>query len=337
MMGWLSCYGSSWRNLRRHESAGIACWTKLEITPPSNSHHSRYGTEETDPTVKDWLSRFLQGLSELGWVDGRNVKIELRWGGSSVDRTRAFAKELIDLQPDVIFSSGTPATAALQRETRTIPIVFVTVAEPIGAGFVASLSHPGGNITGFMFQEASMGGKLLELLSEIAPGVKRAAAVFNPETAPYVEAYYLSPFEGAAHQLKVAPVIAPVRSDSEIEAVITSLGREPGGGLVAMPDAFMVLHRATIISLAARYGLPAVHSNTSFARDGGLLSYGPENGDVFHRAASYVDRILRGESPAGLPVQLPTKFEMVFNAKTAKALGLDVPQSFYWRADEVIE
>ena len=293
--------------------------------------------DENDPEGKARLSGFTQGLAELGWTDGRNLRMDVRWAAGNVDRMRMFAKELVDLQPDVILAGATPATAALQRETRTIPIVFAIVADPVGAGFVASLPRPGGNITGFSNIEASMAGKWLELLTEIAPGVKRVAIMFNPDTAPGGGSYYLPSFEAAARSLKVEPIVAPVHSDAEIETVITSLGREPGGGLVVMPDGFMTIHRAPIILLAARNNVPAVYSNSVFARDGGLLSYGPDRVDIFRRSASYVDRILRGAKPADLPVQLPVKFEMAVNVKTAKALGLTVPQSILLRADEVIE
>jgi putative ABC transport system substrate-binding protein len=251
---------------------------------------------------------------------------------------RTFAKELVSLQPDVILTDTTVQTAALQRETRTIPIVFVTVANPVEAGFVASLPRPGGNITGFIHLEASMASKWLELLTEIAPGVKRAAILFNPDTAPSGGSYYLPPFEVTARLLKVEPISAPVRSDAEVEKVMISLGHEPGGGLVVVPDgAFTFAHRAPIILLAAQNNVPAVYRATIFVRDGGLLSYGPDFTDLYRRAAAYVDRILRGAKPADLPVQLPTKFEMAVNLKTAKGLGLTVPQSILLRADEVIE
>jgi putative ABC transport system substrate-binding protein len=295
------------------------------------------GGDENDPLRKGWLSGFTQGLAELGWTSGRDLRMDVRWPGDSVDRMRMVAKELADLQPDVILSTGDPATAALQHETQTIPIVFVLVADPVGDGFVASLPRPGGNTTGFIAQEAGMASKWLELLTQIAPDVKRAAIMFNPDTAPYVRSYYLPEFEAAGRLLKVAPITAPVHSATEIEAVIGSLGREPGGSLVVMPDAFTQTHRALIISLAARNNVPAVSVNTVFARDGGLLSYGPSYSDMFRRAAPYVDRILRGAKPADLPVQLPVKFEIALNTKTAKALGLAVPQSILLRADEVIE
>jgi putative ABC transport system substrate-binding protein len=294
------------------------------------------GWDENDPVAKVWLSSFTQGLSKLGWTDGRNMLMDVRWEGDSAGRMQMLAKELVHLQPDVILANTTPVTAVLQRETQTIPIVFVTVSDPIGSGFVAGLSRPGGNLTGFMLQEASMAGKLLQLLTEIAPGVKRVAMMFNPQTAGYVGSYYRAPFEAAARSLKVEPITAPVRSDLEIETSITSLGREPGGGLVFPPDTFTTLHRASIILLAAQNNVPAVYSSV-FVRDGGLLSYSPDRVDMYRRSASYVDRILRGEKPADLPVQLPIKFQMAINLKTAKVLGIEVPERLLATADEVIE
>jgi putative ABC transport system substrate-binding protein len=290
---------------------------------------------ENDPEPKRWLSGFLQGLQELGWTNGRNLRMDVRWTASNVDLMPIFAKELIDLQPDVILTNSTPLTAILQRETQTIPIVFVAVADPVGNGFVTSLPRPGGNITGFISQEAPIAGKWLELLTEIAPGVTRAAIMFNPDTAPGGVSYYLSAFEAAARPLKVASIAAPIHNDAEIETVITSLGREPRGGLVVMPDAFMIVHRTSVISLAARNNVPAVYPHSLFLRDGGLISFGPDYADLYWRAASYVDRILRGTKPEGLPVEVPVKFEMTLNAKTARALGLAVPQSILLRADVI--
>jgi putative ABC transport system substrate-binding protein len=241
---------------------------------------------------------------------------------------------LVGLQPDIIVTGSTQTTAAVQRETRTIPIVFVGLGDPVASGVVPRLNQPGGNITGFGRAEASMGGKWLELLSEIAPGLKRAAIMFNPDISSSV---YMPSFEMAARSLKVEPITAPVHSDADIETDIIALGREPGGGLVSMAGGFMFRHRAQIISAAARNNVAAVYTLSDYARDGGLLSYAPDWVDLSRRAASYVDRILRGEKPAELPVQLPTKYEMVVNLKTAKALGLTVPQSILLRADEVIE
>jgi putative ABC transport system substrate-binding protein len=291
---------------------------------------------ENDPGAKSGLSAFAQALAGLGWTDGRNVRMDLRWYGDDTNRIRALAQELVGLQPNVILAMGTPATVALERETRTVPIVFDGVGDPVASGIVARLDQPGGNITGFAAWEASLGGKWLELLSEIAPGLKRAAIMFNPDTAPV--SVYMPSFETAARSLKVVPIPAPVHSDVEIETAIMAVGREPGGGLVVIPDIFMNESRAPIITAAAaRNHIPAVYPVSFFAKDGGLLSYAPDPVDLYRRAATYVDRILRGEKPGDLPVQFPTKFEMVVNLKTAKALGLNVPQSILLRADEVIE
>jgi putative ABC transport system substrate-binding protein len=274
-------------------------------------------------------------LRDLGWINGRNVRIDFRWAGGDVNRMQVFAKELVGLQPDVILAATVPVTAALQRETRTIPIVFVGVADPVASGFVAKVNQPGGNITGVGYMEASVVGKLLELLSEIAPGLKRAAIMFNPDTtAPSV---YIPPFETTARSLKVVPIIAPVHSEVEIETTIVALGREPRGGLVVMPDGFMNLHSVPIISAAARNNVPTAYHLSAFVRNGGLLSYGVNPADGWRRAATYVDRILRGAQPGDLPVQFPEKYEMAVNLKTAKALGLTVPRSISVRADEVIE
>jgi putative tryptophan/tyrosine transport system substrate-binding protein len=280
-------------------------------------------------------SAFTQALAGLGWTDGGKVRMDVRWGGGDLNKIRALARELVGLQPDIILAGGTVGTVALQRETPTIPIVFANVAEPVVSGIVARLNRPSGNATGFANFEASLGGKWLELLSEIAPGLNRAAIMFNPDTAP-VSAYKLS-FETAARSLKVVPITAPVHSDEEIETAIIALGREPGGGLVVMPDGFMVAHRSSIILAAARNNVPTVYSLSEAGRDGGLLSYGVDRVDLFSRAASYVDRILRGAKPGDLPVQFPVKYEMVVNLRTAKALGLTVPQSILLTADEVIE
>jgi putative ABC transport system substrate-binding protein len=291
--------------------------------------------DENDSEGKIRYSAFTQALADLGWIDGRNVRIDLRWGGSGVNRIRALAQELVGLQPDIIVTNATPATAAVQRETRTIPIVFANVSDPVASSIVTRLDRPGGNITGFATNDVSLGGKWLELLSEIAPGLKRAAILFNPDTSP--ASAYMPSLETAARPLKVAPIIASVHSDVEIETAIIALGREAGGGLVVMPDVFMVAHRASIILAAARNNVPAVYSQSPFARDGGLLSYGVDQVDTWRRTATYVDRILRGAKPGDLPVQFPAKYEMAVNLKTAKALGLTVPQSILLRADEVIE
>jgi putative ABC transport system substrate-binding protein len=289
------------------------------------------GVESGNPNV----DAFIQALAGLGWTVGRNVQMDLRGASGDINRMRALAQELVRLQPDIIVASTAAPIFALQRETQTIPIVFANVSDPVASGIVARLDRPGGNITGFASLEATLGGKWLELLSEIAPGLKRAAIMFNPDLFPIANA--VPSFETAARSLKVVPLTAPVHSDGEIEAAMMALGREPGGGVVAMADGFMVTHRAPIISAAARNSVPAVYANSFFARYGGLLSYSVDTVDNWRRAATYVDRILRGEKPGDLPVQFPTKFEMVVNRKTATALGLAVPPSIMLRADEVIE
>jgi putative tryptophan/tyrosine transport system substrate-binding protein len=292
--------------------------------------------DENDPVQKTRLSAFTQALADLGWTDGRNVRMDVRWGRGDPNRIRALAQELVGLQPDIILTYTTPATVALQRETRTIPIVIAGVTDPVAQRIVPRLDRPGGNITGFAdFGDASLYAKYLELLLEIVPGLKRAVVMFNPELAPVSS--FMRSFETAARSLKVVPITAPVHSDAEIETAIIALGREPGGGLVASGDLFVTAHRASTISAAARNNVPAVYRFSYFAREGGLLSYGPDQVDIFRRAASYVDRILRGEKPGDLPVQLPTKFELVINLKTAKALGLTIPETLLATADEVIQ
>jgi putative tryptophan/tyrosine transport system substrate-binding protein len=295
------------------------------------------GFGDNDPRARGWFSGFTQALGESGWIEGSNLRMEVRWAAGNIDRMRAFAKEFADLQLDLVVGATTRAAVALSQEVRTVPIVFVLVDDPVGEGFIKSVSRPGGNITGFIADEASMGGKWLELLTEIAPNVRRAAMIFNPDTGPGGGSFFRPSFEAAAELLKVTPIVSPVHSEAEIESAIISLGREPRGGLVVMPDSFLAVHRASIILQAAQNKVPAVYSNIVFAADGGLLSYGPDYRDVFQRAAAYVDRILKGETAAGLPVQLPVKFEMAINAKSAKALGVIVPQSILLRADEVIE
>ena len=294
------------------------------------------GWEENDPLAKAGLLGFTRALGELGWNEGK-LQTEIRWGAGNVDRMHMFAKELVDLNLDAILANTTPVTAALKSETRTTPIVFVIVSDPIGAGFVASVARPAGNITGFVNVEAAMGGKWLQLLTEIAPTVKRVAIMFNPATAAGGGSYFQKSFEAAARSLKVEPIATPVQSDAEIELAVTSLGREPGCGLVVMTDGFMQVHRKPIIFLAARHNVPAVYAEAVSVREGGLLSYGADYIDIFRRAAPYVDRIIRGAKPAELPVQVPARFEIAVNVNTAKALGLTVPETLLATADEVIE
>jgi putative ABC transport system substrate-binding protein len=290
-----------------------------------------------DPQGETDIAAFTQGLNDTGWSVGSAVEMEVRWARGDIGRMRTLAKELVALHPEVILSHGTAVTAVLQKETATIPLVFVGVSDPVGSGFVAGLPNPGGNITGFINLEAQMGGKWLELLMEIAPGTKRVVMLFNPDMAAGRGSYYRPSFEAAARAHNVATVPAPVESDAEIEGTLTALAGEPDGGLVVMPDTFTFVHRAAIIRAAARNNIPAVYWDSPHAREGGLLSYGISQDDLFRRSAAYIDLILRGAKPAALPVQLPTKFEMILNLKTAKALSLSIPASIQLRADEVIE
>jgi putative tryptophan/tyrosine transport system substrate-binding protein len=295
------------------------------------------GYAESDPEGQAWVAAFREGLQKLGWVEGRNTRIDTRWATpADADSMQRFAKELVALQPDLILSNTTPTTTALLQQTRTIPIIFTNVGDPVGSGFVASFPRPGGNVTGFINMEPTMSGKWLELLKEIAPRVARVAILFNPATAPYAE-YYLNPFKAATPSFGVEAIPAPVRDTSELESVVAAQARGLNSGLIVMPDSFLNVHRAEIISLAARYRLPTVYPWRFFAELGGLLSYGNDFIDNFRRAAVYVDRILRGEKASELPVQAPVKFELVINLKTAKGLGLTVPDKLLVAADEVIE
>jgi putative tryptophan/tyrosine transport system substrate-binding protein len=294
------------------------------------------GFAESDPEGQALVAAFREGLEKLGWAESRNVRIDYRWTALDKELMQRFAKDLVALQPNAILTQSTPATAVLLQQTRTIPIVFGLLADPIGSGFVASFPRPGGNVTGFVTMQPTMGGKWLELLKEIAPRTARVAALFNPATAPYAE-YWLNPFKAAAASFAVQAIVASVYDASELESVVAAQAHEPDGGLIVMPDTFMNEHRSEITSLAARYHLPAVYPYRAFAESGGLLSYGDVLVDNFRRAASYVDRILKGEKPSELPVQAPVKFELVINLKTSKALGLDVPVHLQQRADEVIE
>ena len=289
-----------------------------------------------DQEAQAWVVAFREELQKLGWAEGRNIRIDTRWGAIDLDSRQRFAKELVALQPDLILSSNTHTTAALLQQTRTIPIVFANNSDPVGSGFVASFPQPGGNVTGFVNLEFTMANKWLELLKEIAPRVNRVAFLFNPSTATYFE-YFLKPFKAAAPSFGVEAVAAPVHDKSELQSVVAAQAREPNGGLVVMPDPFMVGHRAEVTSLAARYRLPAVYPFRYFTELGGLLSYGNDPLDNYRRAATYADRILKGAKPSELPVQAPVKFVLTINLKTAKALGLTVPPSLLGRADEVIE
>jgi putative ABC transport system substrate-binding protein len=294
------------------------------------------GFAETDREGQIFVAAFQAGLHELGWIEGRNIRFDIRWAALDAESLQRLAKELVALQPDLILSHVTPTTVALLQQTHTIPIIFVWVSDPVGSGFVASLARPGGNATGFTPLVGSLGGKWVELLKEIAPHVVRAVAVFNPTMAPYAE-YYLNPFKAAAASSVVEAIAAPINSMSELESVIAAQARERNSGLIVMPDTFTIGHRADITFLTTRYLVPAVYWSRDFAEVGGLFSYGPNFVDEFRRAASYADRILRGEKPSELPVQAPIKFKLVINLNTAKTLGIDVPPTLLARADEVIE
>jgi putative tryptophan/tyrosine transport system substrate-binding protein len=296
------------------------------------------GGAESDPQTVAGAAAFKVSLGELGWVEGRNVQIKYRFAAADAERMLAIAKELVALQLDVIVASTTPSVAALQRETTSIPIVFVAVSDPVGSGFVANLPHPGGNITGFINIEASLSGKWIEMLKEIAPRVGHAALMFNPETAPYF-AFYQQPFEAAARSNGIEPVAAPVRNATDIERVFESFGGRPDTGLVFLPDIYFTTETnlALVTSLVTQYRLPTIFPYRFMVAAGGLISYGIDIVDLWRRAPIYVDRILKGTKPADLPVQLPTKFELAINLKTAKALGIDMPATLLGRADEVIE
>lgn len=291
----------------------------------------------SDRNAQASFAAFKQALEKLGWVDGRDVRIDHRWGTADAKTLRPGAAELVKLQPEVILASATDGLAALREETRTIPTVFVSVSDPVGQGLVASLARPGNNMTGFTAFEFSMGGKWMQILKEVAPRMTRVAVLFNPVTAPYY-ASFLTSIEAAARSVAVQTVSVQVRDPGEIEGALTAaLGDGSQGGLIALSDAFTANHRAKIIALAARYRLPAIYAFRFFPEDGGLMSYGIDRVDLYSRAASYVDRILRGENPGTLPVQQPTKFEFVVNVKTAKAMGLSIPRGVMLRADQVIE
>jgi putative ABC transport system substrate-binding protein len=294
------------------------------------------GLSEDDPDTKARLAKFRQGLATLGWSEGRNVRIDYRFAPAGA-QAQVLAKELVTLEPDVILSNTTPSTTALQRETRTIPIVFLGVSDPIGSGFIASLARPGANITGLLLFEASITGKWLAMLKEVAPALSSAALVINPKTAVYYE-FYLREAQAAASSLAIELVLVPIESAAaDIEHSIEAFARAPNSGLVLPPDTNTIVHRDLIIALAARHRLPAVYSDRLFVAAGGLMGYSTNRADQFRVAASYVDRILRGAQPTDLPVQAPTKYETVVNLRTARALGLTVPPGLLVAADEVIE
>jgi putative ABC transport system substrate-binding protein len=291
---------------------------------------------ESDLEGQSWVNALKQGLAAVGWTDGLNIRLDVRWAGGEANLIQRFAKELVDLHPDVIVAVATPSAMAFRRETHTIPIVFTSVTDPVAQGLVETLIRPGGNITGFTIFEPEIGSKWMQVLKDIAPETTRTAVIFNPDTAPYFR-LYMSSIEAAGAFFAVKTFEAPVRNRAEIEAVISRLAREPAGSVISMSDTFTVVHRDLIIALAAQYRLPAIYPFRFEAIDGGLISYGTDQADQYRRAAAYVDRILKGEKPADMPVQLPVKFEMVINLKTARTLGFAIPNTLLARADEVIE
>jgi putative ABC transport system substrate-binding protein len=332
--------------MRRREfiglvGGGVAAWPLIAKAQNSTKRTRRIGLlmgySESDPESQSRVSIFREAMQRAGFEEGRNIQIELRWANADTELMAQHARELVALQPDVIVANTTPATAAIRRETKSIPTVFVIVSDPEGEGFITSLARPSGNLTGFLNFEGSIGGKWLELLREITPGIQRAAYMFNPETAPRAGRYFGDSFEATARSFNLVSVPLPVRSLSDIENGIAAFAREPAGGLVVSSDSFTTVQRKPIIALAATHGLPAIYSLPLFAADGGLLAFGSDAHDQFARSASYVARILNGEKPEDLPVQAPIKYELAINLKTAKALGLAVPPTLLARADEVIE
>lgn len=314
-------------------------WTTAALAQQSNrARHIGVlmPTAESDPETSELGAVFRRALQDLGWTGGRNLRIDYRWGGGDARRIASLAAELVAAAPDVILAGGAPAVTPLKRATSTIPIVFVSASDPVAQGFVASLAHPGGNITGFTNFEPGMGGKWLGLLNEIAPAVARVAVLFNPTTAPYTD-LFLRALDAAARPIGIKIEAAPVHDDGEIDRAMAALGRAGQGGLVVPSDAFTLTHARAVITLAARHRLPAVYAFEVFATSGGLVSYGVDLAEQMRQAAKYVDRILSGNSPGDLPVLTPTKFNLVVNRKTATALGLTIPQSLLARADAVIE
>jgi putative tryptophan/tyrosine transport system substrate-binding protein len=295
------------------------------------------GAAEADPESRARVAALQEGLAQRGWNESHNLRIDYRWPGTDPDRIRAFAAELVATVPEAIFTNSTPATLGMLQATRSIPIVFATVSDPVGDGIVASFARPGGNVTGFTNIEASMAGKWVEILKELAPSIMQVGFVFNPTTAPGGGSYFLRSFEAAAHSFNVQPIATPIEDMAGVERALASLAARVNGGLIVNADIFATRNRANIIAAAAHYRVPAMYPFAFFVASGGLVAYGCDIKDLWRRAASYLDRILRGERPSDLPVQAPTKFELAINLKTAKALGLTVPPILLGTADEVIE
>ena len=292
---------------------------------------------ETDPEYRDYLAAFWEELHKLGWTEGRNIRVDTRWGALDDEEMRLrSAIELIALQPDLIITQNTPPTQTVLQQTRTIPVIFIIVADPVGSGFVSNLARPNGNATGFMIMEPTVVSKWLEFLKEMAPRINRVTLSFNPETTPYHE-IYLKPFKAAALFFAIEANTAPIGNILDLEAIFAAEAGRPNSGVIIMPDGFMNVHRAEVVALAERYRVPTIYPWRYFTELGGLLSYGNEQRDSFRLAASYADRILKGEKPSDLPVQAPVKFELVINMKAAEALGLDVPLRLQQLADKIIE
>ena len=323
-------------------ASSLSCLSLLARAQQGADQARRVGIllsgKESDESAHQRLSVFKQAMRKFGWIEGQNVRYDVRWGGGEREGIVAAAKALAAFAPAVVLTVGTPATDAMRRQSPNIPIVFAVVADPAGDGFVASFSRPGGNVTGFTTFDAEILGKWLSLLKESAPHITRAALLFNPRTAPFSRSKFQRPvFEQAARRLVLEPVMLPVHDVAEMKTSVASFARTPGGSMVIMADTFLVANRAAVLELAAKYGLPVMYPFGIFASDGGLIAYGPDMADLIGRAALYVDRVLKGAQPVELPVQAPTKFELVVNLKTAKAQGLTMPQSILIRADRVIE
>jgi ABC-type uncharacterized transport system substrate-binding protein len=291
---------------------------------------------EADPAYHSYLRAFVGALRSLGWSEGQNLQIEYRWNAGDAERARASATELVALAPDLILAASTTNLAAAMRVTRTIPIVFLSVSDPVAQGFVSNLARPGGNITGFTAYEFTIGGKWLEMLKQVAPGLARVAVIFNPDTSPQSK-LFLSSVEAGAPSLGIETTAFRVRNPEEIQAAIVAFSRQPNGGLILTTDAFTLVHRQLIVDAAAHHRLPAIYSSRDYVAAGGLLYYGLDTADSFRRVAAYVDRILRGANPGDLPIQQPVNFRFVINMKAARVLGIDVPTDLLLRADEVIE
>jgi len=293
------------------------------------------GRSERDPEGQEWSAAFERGLKELGWIPGQTASVDYRWQTGDLSQRTAFVDEIVALKPDILVASTTQYLVAARNATRTIPIVFVAVADPVAQGFVASLAQPGGMITGFGLEEPAMGAKWVELLMEIAPGIRSITAIFDPDTSP--SRMFLPSVEASLKSLGAKLIVSPVRSESEVETAIAEAASRPSSGLLVLPDTLLQSRRELVVAAVAKHRLPAIYTIPPFAKSGGLIAYGINRYDLFYRAASYVDRILRGTSPGSLPVQMPTKFEMVINLKTAKEFGLTVPPTLLALADEVIE